>query len=128
MARNIKKYHFFSWYEADYLRKWLQMMVSEGLTPIEIGYVSAVFTTEGCVENCRYIVLQMPSDYSYDERSKIQEKGWIPVTCSIDYLIQYRPYMDLLSVIKPAKDHHCRGNDQRCLPNGYTDRLCHPLP
>ena len=51
--------------------------------------------------------------------------------CSIDlykYLIQYRPYMDLLSVIKPAKDHHCRGNDQRCLPNGYTDRLCHPLP
>ena len=37
-------------------------------------------------------------------------------------------YMDLLSVIKPAKDHHCRGNDQRCLPNGYTDRLCHPLP
>lgn len=102
MARNIKKYHFFSWYEADYLRKWLQMMVSEGLTPIEIGYVSAVFTTEGCVENRRYIVLQMPSDYSYDERRKIQEQGWIPVTCSLNNVLVF--YTDSQDIPVPDAD------------------------
>lgn len=102
MDKEIKKYHFFSWYEADYLRKWLQMMVSEGLTPIEIGYVSAVFTTEGCVENRRYIVLQMPSDYSYDERSKIQEKGWIPVTCSISNVLVF--YTDNQDIPVPDAD------------------------
>lgn len=102
MDKEIKKYHFFSWYEADYLRKWLQMMVSEGLTPIEIGYVSAVFTTEGYVENRRYIVLQMPSDYSYDERSKIQEQGWIPVTCSISNVLVF--YTDNQDIPVPDAD------------------------
>lgn len=84
--KRITLYHCFSWDEADYLDRWLQMRISEGLWPVEIGFFSAKFE-EKHGRDRRYILLQMHPDCSYNEREKIQESGWVQVPCGIGNIL-----------------------------------------